>query len=335
MPLKDDINRREFLAPAAAGLALTIVPSHVLGGPGYVAPSDKITLAYIGCGTQGTREMLRLHRHARRADHGRLRSRQGRHELRRLGQDRHPRQRAPQPWKIPTGAPASPASAPAATWPRRSSRPTTRRSGQRRISRASPATPISGSCSKRRRTSTAVKIMTPDHLHATISIAAMKKRKHVLMHKPLSNRVAEVRMVVESARKTGVATHLLAWRAAAHRRPADDPGRRHRQPEGSAQLDRPALLAAAARAAHRPAARSRRTSIGTCGWGPSAIVPIIPAIPTPSSAAGTTSAAAASPTWATTACGRSSWRSTCPSRTASKLNPAPVPRSTTRSAPSR
>jgi predicted dehydrogenase len=53
--------------------------------------------------------------------------------------------------------------------------------------------------------------MTPDHLHVTNSIAAMKKRKHVLVHKPLANRVAEVRMVVETARKTGVATHLLAW----------------------------------------------------------------------------------------------------------------------------
>jgi len=60
MTPKGDISRREFLAPAAAGLALTLVPRHVLGGPGYVAPSDKITLAYIGCGTQGTREMLRL-----------------------------------------------------------------------------------------------------------------------------------------------------------------------------------------------------------------------------------------------------------------------------------
>jgi len=52
MSLKDDVNRREFLAPAAVGLALTVVPRHVLGGPGYVAPSDKITIAYIGCGTQ-------------------------------------------------------------------------------------------------------------------------------------------------------------------------------------------------------------------------------------------------------------------------------------------
>src|SRR5262249_40666279 len=56
-----------------------------------------------------------------------------------------------------------------------------------------------------------VKIMTPDHMHAPIAIAAMKKRKNVLVHKPLSNRVSEVRMVVESARKTGVGTHLLAW----------------------------------------------------------------------------------------------------------------------------
>src|SRR5262249_8013790 len=60
MESKDDIDRREFLATAASGLALTIVPSHVLGGAGYMAPSDKLTLAYIGCGTQGIREMLRL-----------------------------------------------------------------------------------------------------------------------------------------------------------------------------------------------------------------------------------------------------------------------------------
>src|SRR5439155_12283222 len=55
----------------------------------------------------------------------------------------------------------------------------------------------------------AVKIMTPDHLHATIAIAAMKKGKHVLMHKPLANRVQEARMVIETARKTKVATHFL------------------------------------------------------------------------------------------------------------------------------
>jgi predicted dehydrogenase len=56
----------------------------------------------------------------------------------------------------------------------------------------------------------AMKIMTPDHLHATISIAAMKKGKHVLMHKPLANRLHEARLVIETARRAKVATHFLA-----------------------------------------------------------------------------------------------------------------------------
>ena len=48
----------------------------------------------------------------------------------------------------------------------------------------------------------AVKIMTPDHSHAAIAIAAMRKGKHVLMHKPLANRLHEARLVVETARQT-------------------------------------------------------------------------------------------------------------------------------------
>ena len=45
---------------ASTALAFTIVPRHVLGGTDQIAPSDKITLAYIGVGTQGLREMLPL-----------------------------------------------------------------------------------------------------------------------------------------------------------------------------------------------------------------------------------------------------------------------------------
>ena len=55
----------------------------------------------------------------------------------------------------------------------------------------------------------AVKIMTPDHLHATVAIAAMKKGKHVIVHKPLANRLAEDRLLIETARKTKVGTHFL------------------------------------------------------------------------------------------------------------------------------
>ncbi len=61
MATSKKINRREFLgSAAAASLAFTIVPRQVLGGPGYIAPSDKLTLGYIGCGTQGLREMTAL-----------------------------------------------------------------------------------------------------------------------------------------------------------------------------------------------------------------------------------------------------------------------------------
>src|SRR5438046_4299693 len=55
------LSRRKFIqATGAAATAFTIVPRHVLGGQGVVPPSEKITMAYIGCGTQGIREMLRM-----------------------------------------------------------------------------------------------------------------------------------------------------------------------------------------------------------------------------------------------------------------------------------
>lgn len=47
-------SRRKFLQTAAAGLALVdIVPRHVLGGPGYTAPSETFGAALIGVGGRG------------------------------------------------------------------------------------------------------------------------------------------------------------------------------------------------------------------------------------------------------------------------------------------
>jgi hypothetical protein len=59
----------------------------------------------------------------------------------------------------------------------------------------------------------AVKIMTPDHSHGIISIACMKRGKHVIMHKPLANRLEEARLVIDTAREKGVATHFMPWEA--------------------------------------------------------------------------------------------------------------------------
>jgi hypothetical protein len=57
----------------------------------------------------------------------------------------------------------------------------------------------------------AIKIMTPDHTHASIAIDAMKKGKHIITHKPIANRLKEGMKVIETVRQTRVKTHLLAW----------------------------------------------------------------------------------------------------------------------------
>ncbi len=48
------MKRRTFIRVAGVGIpSLTIVPRHVLGGPGYVAPSDQLNIAAIGVGGKG------------------------------------------------------------------------------------------------------------------------------------------------------------------------------------------------------------------------------------------------------------------------------------------
>jgi predicted dehydrogenase len=51
-------------------------------------------------------------------------------------------------------------------------------------------------------------IGTPDHSHAVIALAAMRKGKHVYCQKPLTHSVEEARRVAEVARETKVATQV-------------------------------------------------------------------------------------------------------------------------------
>jgi len=48
------INRREFMAGAAAAAAFTIVPRNVLGGPAQTPPSQKLNIAAVGVGGMGS-----------------------------------------------------------------------------------------------------------------------------------------------------------------------------------------------------------------------------------------------------------------------------------------
>jgi len=59
------INRRKFIkrtVSAASGLIIapTIIPSYARGGNGKTAPSDKIRLALIGCGNQGSSDIMQF-----------------------------------------------------------------------------------------------------------------------------------------------------------------------------------------------------------------------------------------------------------------------------------
>ena len=53
-----------------------------------------------------------------------------------------------------------------------------------------------------------VNVTVPDHMHATITLAALKAGKHVYCQKPLCHDVAECRAVAKAARKYGAITQL-------------------------------------------------------------------------------------------------------------------------------
>jgi len=204
------MNRRKFVElTATAAAAFTIVPRHVLGR-GYIAPSDKVTLAYIGTGTEGLREMLPMltvseiqivavcdpNKEARGYRDWGTDYLKG--EIRKTLND---------PSWQPGGDNIIPGG---------------RDNGQQIVEKYysnQKDTNYKGCAAyedvrellDKGQDIDAVKIMTPDHLHGVLSIAAIKRGKHVLMHKPLSNRLTEGKKVVETARNSKVITHFLPW----------------------------------------------------------------------------------------------------------------------------
>jgi len=208
---KKGLNRREFIgSAAAASLAFTVVPRSVLGGRGYIPPSEKLNIGYIGCGTQGMREMVTLIANPAIqikavCDPNKLTedyvdwSLTGvRNGIRRaLGDD---------------------------TWGSNfKGIPGGRDIGQEFVQKYYGKSKDSGTfkgCTsyedfrellEKEKDLDAIKIMTPDHLHATVAIASMKKGLHVVTHKPIANRMREWKLTYETAKNTGLGTHLLAW----------------------------------------------------------------------------------------------------------------------------
>ena len=184
------MSRRKLLGHAAAAAAFAIVPRHVLGGPGRVAPSDKTTLAGVGMGGQGTQNILRLQQFAEvqvvavcdvnRQGPGYLSWTWLRGKDRRLA-GREPARRAID-----------------AVYAKQ------KRAGEYRACKAYRDFRELLA----REDVDAVMVATPDHTHAVVTMAALKRGKHVYCEKPLTWSVHEARRVTEAARRARVATQL-------------------------------------------------------------------------------------------------------------------------------
>jgi predicted dehydrogenase len=203
----------------AGTAAFAIVPRHVLGGAGYVAPSDKITLASIGLGFQGTSVTMSFlarpdvqvvavcdpeRRSAGYVEWGRNNLLNAERRLLGAGHENWGADLASAPaWLIPGS---------------RSSFGTAGREPGKRLVEAYYSARKNASykgCNaysdfrellEKQKDLDAVYVATPDHWHAAISIAAMRHRKHVLCQKPMTHSVGEARRMGQVAREMKVAT---------------------------------------------------------------------------------------------------------------------------------
>ncbi|MBN1844219.1 MAG: Gfo/Idh/MocA family oxidoreductase [Sedimentisphaerales bacterium] len=206
--MSEPMNRREFIGKSSLAAAFTILPRRVLGGAAYVAPSEKVRIGYVGCGTQGLRQLIealpnREIQIAAVCDPNRSSAdyvEWGKHEIR----DKIRNFLGDPAWG-------------AADQGCRCGRAVGHEIVSRYYAKNKPSGSYQG-CQAyvdfremlaQENDLDAVYIMTPDHLHATIALAALRKGKHVIVHKPLSNVLAEARLVAQTAQKTRLATHLF------------------------------------------------------------------------------------------------------------------------------
>jgi predicted dehydrogenase len=177
------VDRRRFMTTTAGAVAAaTIVPRHLHGGPGFVAPSDKVNVAILGVGGQGrgnTRALL--HEDACQV--------------------------------IAIADPCEEWDLSPYYYGGKAGRGPVKAEVEAHYAAKTP----NYKCAvyedfrvmlEKEKAIDAVLIATPDHLHAYISILAMKAGKHVYCEKPLTHDIWEARTVARVAKETGVATQM-------------------------------------------------------------------------------------------------------------------------------
>lgn len=167
------ISRREFMGGAAAVMAFTIVPRHILGGAGHTPPSEKLDVAAVGIGGMGRYNInnvagLRFDEN-QKPDYEHM---DGENIVALCDVDD---EYAAETFKL---------------------YPKARKYRDYR------------KMLEEQKDIDAVVIATPDHTHAVIAMAAMQMGKHVYCQKPLTHSVYEARKLTEAAREYKVATQM-------------------------------------------------------------------------------------------------------------------------------
>lgn len=159
---ENSTSRRDFVKTAAVAAAgFMIVPRHVLGGPGFIAPSDKLLIAGVGVGGKGESDLTGFARNPK-AEIAFLCDVDDRRAAKSV--KTFPKAKYYKDWRE--------------------------------------------MFDKEHRHFDAVSVSTPDHNHAIITLAAIQRKKHVYVQKPLTHDIYEARVLTEAAKKYKVVTQM-------------------------------------------------------------------------------------------------------------------------------
>ncbi|MFD1629081.1 Gfo/Idh/MocA family protein [Pseudopedobacter beijingensis] len=158
----DSSTRRNFLkSTAIAAAAFTIVPRHVLGGSGFLAPSDTLYVAGVGGGGKGYSNLKNI-RESGKAVISHLCDVDDRRSAK--SREENPKAKYYKDWRE--------------------------------------------LLDKEHKKFDAVCVSTPDHNHAVVALAAMQRKKHVFVEKPLTHDIYEARVLRQAAQKYKVVTQM-------------------------------------------------------------------------------------------------------------------------------
>ncbi len=182
LPPPPAVTRRDFVGTSAAiavgAVAPMIVPRHVLGGPGYQAPSDTLNVACVGIGGMGMSNMQQL-------------VTGGENVVAVCDVDFPFVERGLWGRTHPRGGTVSPENAKL----------------QASYDRATKFADFREMLDRQKNID-AVVVATPDHAHAIIAKSAMQLGKHVYVQKPLTYSVHEARVLAKLANEQKVATQM-------------------------------------------------------------------------------------------------------------------------------